>query len=174
MLQGLLRKGDLRHIWRENIVEQEMEFKGKVVRFFTVKFQDKPRIGTLEWRHVTIVERHDDLDSYAFLKQLLEKRREGPLLSSEDEPAKLVDKIIDWTRRRVPGLDWIRAHGLRAGGLLEMEEICGSNSSITLLQGGWNSRSSGSEVQKAFASSARHYLRTNSSFLTALLEMGRQ
>lgn len=173
MLQGLLRKGDLQYIRRERIKHYTMHVGDDLVRFYVIKFKDKPRIGTLGWRHVTIVERNDDLDSYAFLRQALAERGSGLLLSSRAEPGQLVDKIIKWTRRRVPGLAWIRAHGLRAGGLLEMEEVIGSNVSITLLQGGWRSHSTGNEVQRSFASSARKYLRTNPSFLRALLTMGR-
>ena len=172
MLMGLLRKGDLQHIRRENVRHETMEFEGQEVAYYIMKFQDKPRIGTRHWRHVVIVRRQDDLDAYCLLKMLLAEQAVGPLFGETDEATRLVEGVIKWVRKNVPGMSGMQGHGLRAGGLQEMQEVAGSNNSIILLQGGWSSHSAGIGHQRAIGSASSTYLRTNPRFLKALLAMG--
>lgn len=173
MFQGVMRKSDVGHILLENVHKRCMRVSGKVVRYYVIEFQDKPRGGTVEWRHVTIVERDDDLDSYAFLRMLKRERPDGHLFASRKETEKLVDRIINWTRRHVPRMKWATGHSLRVGGLLELEKVAGDDASIRFLQGGWSSRGAGKDLQARMASSSSGYLRVNTRFLQALLNVGR-
>ena len=60
MFRGVMRKSDVGHILLQNVHKRCMRVSGKVVKYYVIEFQDKPRggaqcpSGTLEWRHVTI------------------------------------------------------------------------------------------------------------------------
>lgn len=172
MLQGLFRKADVGRIKLENVEARQMKIGGSLVRYYLVKLQDKPRLGSVQWRHVVIVDRKDDLDSYAFLRQRKLDRSSGAMFDSPRETTRLVDQIIGWARKNVPGLAWITAHGLRVGGFQELRQVAGDDVNVRLLQGGWSSGSEGKHVQAQMASAASGYLRINSGFVQALLNVG--
>ena len=174
MFQGIMRKSDVGHILLENVHAKCMRVDGKTVRYYVIKLQDKPRLGTLEWRHVTIVERRDDLDAYALLRMLKQRRACGHLFGSQKETTKLVDRTVNWARRHVPRMEWLTGHSLRVGGLLALEKVAGDDASIRFLQGGWSSHGAGKDLQARMASSSSGYLRVNTRFLQALLTVGKE
>lgn len=172
MIQGILRRSDVGEIRLERIEAKRMMVHGEWIRYYVVKFQDKPRKGTLEWRHVVIVDRKDDLDAYSFLRQRLKERRVGPLFHTVKQTIGLVDKIIRWAKKAVPRLHWITGHGLRVGGYYELRQIAPDNVNVRLLQGGWSSHGEGKSVQAQMASSSNDYLRNDIEFVSALQRVG--
>lgn len=173
MLQGLFRKADVARIKLEHVARKSMTIDDVVIRYYVVKLQDKPRLGTVQWRHVVIVERNDDLDSFQFLRQRKQLAACGGLIGSPEHTLKLVDEIIGWTRTNVPGLHWITGHGLRVGGFQELRQVSGNDINVRLLQGGWSSHGEGRTVQAEMAAASSGYLRTNERFVQALLQVGR-
>lgn len=174
MLQGVFRRADVGEIRLEKVKAKRMKVGSAWVNYYVVSIQDKPRKGTPEWRHVVIVDRDDDLDSYAFLTQRLRERACGSLFSSKQHTMRLIDKIIRWIKKKVPGMHWITAHGLRVGGYYELRQVAPNNDNVRLLQAGWCSQGEGRHVQAQMASSSSKYLRHDIEFVTALLKAGRR
>lgn len=170
--QGVLRFGDIRHMLCENIKHLGVREKGARVRYFSIEFQDKARMGTMRWRTVVIPEREDDLDAYELVKDWRAGREEGPLIPGLERS--MWYSFIRSLREADPRLAKLRGHGLRCGGLADLDDVSGGDERLAVMQGGWTCGGLAEKLASFTSPSHRMYHRWTPTLIAKLRLMGKE